>query len=179
MAQKLSIPKEEEKEFISYIKDYFLEDLSDREEITEIVKNKKYLNYSSKAKTKIKNTKHYVWLVLSEVITVMVVLLIYGALAEYGAFENIAMSILFLIYYNIADSRLKMGLVKIIEAKEVYKNIKTFKLLLNDMPNKEDKENIREIDIEQEKYLLDMAIIGFFDFILYCIVLYNLFTQLF
>ena len=108
-----------------------------------------------------------------------VVLLIYNVLTKYGSFENIAMSILFLIYYNIADSRLKMGLVKIVETKEVYKNIKMFKLLLNDIPSKEDNENIKKIDTEQEKYMLDMMIIGFFDFILYYIVLYNIFSQLF
>jgi hypothetical protein len=72
-----------------------------------------------------------------------------------------------------------MGLTKIVEAKEVYKNINIFKLLLNDMPSKEDRDNIKQVDIEQEKYIADMAIIGFFDFILYYIVLYNIFSQIF
>jgi hypothetical protein len=60
MAQKLSIPKEEEKEFISYIKDYFSDNFLDREDITEVVKNKRYLNYNPQVKINAKKTRHYV-----------------------------------------------------------------------------------------------------------------------
>jgi len=60
MAQKLSIPKEEEKEFIAYLRDYFAKDFSDREEMAEVVKNKRYLNYNPRTKVKIKNTRHYI-----------------------------------------------------------------------------------------------------------------------
>ena len=141
--------------------------------------NKKYIDYNPQSRISMKNAWHYIWLVLKEIITVIAVLLIYSALAQYGPFENIAMSILFLIYYNLSYNRLIGGLLKIIEIRELYKHIRKFQLLLNDIPSKEENEESKKVNTEQEKYTIDAMIVGFFSFILYCIVLYNLFIQLF
>lgn len=175
IANKFSIAQEERDKFCHFMKDYLEDVILEKKDIFKIVENKEYLNYEPCIKPKY--NWHYIWLWTKEIIALIVALSVYNFLVE--PFEIISISILFLIYLTIQYNHVVDSWQKIIERRLVKANVKKLRILMNDIPNKEEIDNIKIIYANEEKYAKIIMIKNIFRYIWYFIVLYNLFISLF
>lgn len=118
----------------------------------------------------------YVWTVIINLITIGVVLAIYGKV--YESFEIIVVSILILIYLSFQGFSMIYGQTITAAAFGLDTEFKRIRKLLKDEPNKYEKEEIQEAKKKVDKATIKMYINAAFLFIIYLIALFHLFGAL-
>jgi len=191
--------KDQEKKF-KYIEDKFYAPLFDEKsseycgvsrdefgESSEILKYiDKLLNEKEDAGSKIDNDEakkknywdwiRYIWTFIVNIIAVVIVLSIYGAV--YKKFEIIVVSILILIYLSLQSFIMFYGRTITENIFFLDTEFKRIRKLLKDEPNKYEKEEIQEAKKKVDKASIKMYINAAFLFVIYLIALFNLFSAL-
>lgn len=118
----------------------------------------------------------YAWTVVVNLITIGVVLAIYGKV--YESFEIIVVSILILIYLSFQGFSMIYGQTIAATAFGLDTEFKRIRKLLKDEPNRYEKEEIQEAKKKVDKATIKMYINAAFLFIIYLIALFQLFGAL-
>lgn len=122
----------------------------------------------------------YAWTVISNLIALFVAFAIFGS--TYSSFETIVFSLLILIYINLISFSGIYGQTKVKEVLMMHEEFKKMRKLLNEKVN-EDDEVFEQEDLKNAKEKARQNEIKFyinvgFMFIIYIIVLFNLFGAL-
>lgn len=118
----------------------------------------------------------YAWTGIVNLITIGVVLAIYGKV--YENFEIIIVSILILIYLSFQGFSMIYGQTIMATAFGLDTEFKRIRKLLKDEPNRDEKEEIQEAKKKVNKATIKMYINAAFLFIIYLIALFHLFGAL-
>lgn len=127
--------------------------------------------------------KHILWYircVVSNLVTLIIILLIYGAL--YDTFEYICVSILIMIYINLKAFVWAWGLQKSHEIIWSYQEFKRIRAVLpkneNDMKDELEQDEIYAAQKKVESQKLKTYINLWFRIVIYIIALYNILTNI-
>ena len=118
----------------------------------------------------------YAWTIIVNLITIGVVLAIYGKV--YESFEIIVVSILILIYLSFQGFSMIYGQTITATAFGLDTEFKRIRKLLKDEPNRDEREEIQEAKKKVDKATIKMYINAAFLFIIYLIALFHLFGAL-
>jgi len=123
----------------------------------------------------------YIWAIFTDLIAVFVILAIFGS--TYGTFETIVFSILILIYINIVSFSGIYGQAKMKEVLAMTEEFKRLRKLLKENVNEDDEifeqEDLKNAKEKAKQIEIKFYIHAVFSFIIYLIVLWNLFGVLF
>lgn len=118
----------------------------------------------------------YAWTVIVNLITIGVVLAIYGSV--YASFEVIVISLLILIYLSFQSFSMIYGKTTAETAFALDAEFKRIRRLLKDEPDEYETEEVQEAKKKVDKAMVKMYINAGFLFIIYLIALFHLFGAL-
>jgi len=118
----------------------------------------------------------YTWTVIVNLITIGVVLAIYGSI--YTDFEIIVVSLLILIYLSVQSLSMISGKMTIETTFALDTEFKQIRRLLKDEPNEYEVEENQEAKKKVDKAMMKMYINAGFLFIIYLIALFHIFGAL-